>query len=362
MKIASGKKSDISGLKALWKVGFGEEEAFLNFYFPDYFDYKNALFIESEQVYAASLVSEGHKIKIFDAETDLSYIMGVVTHPDFRKKGYSKKLMEKAVLTEYRKGIALSALIPAEEYLFDIYRKYGFTETLFASEKIEVKKEYMDNEAYEFDSFDIKAADSNLFDIFYDFYSAMYGRADISVIKSKEYFKFTILMFLNFEGEILTLRDNEGHFKACAFVHNKAGNAWIKEGLFLAENYRDRMIQLICDKYGAEEILVRSMPIVEDNIKPIGMARVLNAEKILKIIPIDIELSYNFKLTDPLILENNGVFSVRDGKVSKSYKSDCEIHLDINNFTELALRYQMDIEKYNLKNGAKSGFMNLMLN
>ena len=54
------------------------------------------------------------------------YVYGVCTHPDYRKKGLMKKMFQLAERLVEERNIDYLFLVPAEAYLFDIYRQIGF--------------------------------------------------------------------------------------------------------------------------------------------------------------------------------------------------------------------------------------------
>lgn len=76
------------------------------------------------------------------------YVYGVCTHPDYRNKGLMKKMLQFAEgLVEDRK-IEYLFLVPAEEYLFDVYSKSGFKDGICYREKTFYKENFSDTTSF----------------------------------------------------------------------------------------------------------------------------------------------------------------------------------------------------------------------
>jgi len=88
---------------------------------------------------------------------------------------------------------------------------------------------------------------------------------------------------------------------------------------------------------------------IDIKVKPFIMGRVINVEEYLNGLTIndDIEISANVFIEDKFIKENNGTFNIKikDKKVeAKKIKGECDLHLSINTFTQLAFSY-IDIKE-----------------
>ena len=76
-----------------------------------------------------------------------------------------------------------------------------------------------------------------------------------------------------------------------------------------------------------------------------GRDKCINVEEYLNGLTIndDIEISANVLIEEQkFIKENNGTFNIKikDKKVeAKKYKGECDLHLSINTFTQLAFSY-----------------------
>ena len=67
----------------------------------------------------------------FESELGRStYIYGVATAPEFRRRGLAGKLMREAMRLIGEQGDEAAFLIPSEEWLHGFYAKYGFEGTV----------------------------------------------------------------------------------------------------------------------------------------------------------------------------------------------------------------------------------------
>ena len=125
--IRSGKNNYKPYLKALWKLCFPKDsDSFVDFYFDKI--YKNEetfVYIENNRPVAALqiipyAIQTGHQIR------QGGYLSGIMTHPDYRKRGYMDKLLHTAFDEMAKKNYDYAFLIPQEKELAAMYAHYGF--------------------------------------------------------------------------------------------------------------------------------------------------------------------------------------------------------------------------------------------
>ena len=122
---------------ALWLMIFKDSQDFVDLFFSRVYKSENTLVVkasydsqtkdgEKERIIAA-LQMIPYQIKCGDNILPAAYICGVCTHPAERNKGIMKALMTEAMEVMRSRGYVVSLVIPAEPWLFDFYRKFGFT-------------------------------------------------------------------------------------------------------------------------------------------------------------------------------------------------------------------------------------------
>jgi predicted acetyltransferase len=116
-----------SSLLKLWKLCFPQDsDEFIGFYFDKV--YKNGeslLYLENEKP-VAFLQMIPYSLKIGKAIYTAGYLSGVMTHPDYRGKGYMGRLLNLAFEAMKEKGFDYTFLIPQEEWLIEVYKKFGY--------------------------------------------------------------------------------------------------------------------------------------------------------------------------------------------------------------------------------------------
>lgn len=116
------------GTEILWRACFPDTDEFIRLFFDEVYKEENALIIEKEGEIVSALHILPYTMILNGTEFPISYICGVGTRPDQRGNGLMSNLMQEAEEELKRRGIPLAVLIPAETWLFDIYRKYGYSE------------------------------------------------------------------------------------------------------------------------------------------------------------------------------------------------------------------------------------------
>ena len=122
-------KEDLQRLKVIWKLCFGDEDRYIDFYFDnrDWETETAVLLIDNQIVSMMAMIPvdiAGQSACKFNA----SMIYAVATHPDFQKQGLADRLMEYCNHYLLAKQISLTMLVPADNDLFRYYRKRGYKE------------------------------------------------------------------------------------------------------------------------------------------------------------------------------------------------------------------------------------------
>lgn len=124
-------ESDVIRLKEIWKLCFGDPDAFIDFYFAERFKAEHTSVYLQDEVIAAMLtmipvqwvggVEEEKRIKG-------SMLYAIATHPDYQHQGIARSLMNWALSYLRDHQVDLCVLVPAEAHLFSFYVKQGYQE------------------------------------------------------------------------------------------------------------------------------------------------------------------------------------------------------------------------------------------
>ena len=93
--ITKATKEQATEVKNLWKVCFPQEdEGYIDYYFKNLFVPENCfVYVEDGHVVSA-IIRAPHAMMFNDKVLRTSMILGVGTLPEYRKRGYMKRLME----------------------------------------------------------------------------------------------------------------------------------------------------------------------------------------------------------------------------------------------------------------------------
>ena len=116
----------LPAMMRLWQDTFGDSDAFVRLFFTRVYRPQNALTLRRDGRLAAMLHIVPYALRIGHRTLPTAYICGVSTRPEARGQGLMTALMHRALRTMRRRGFALTTLIPAEPWLFDVYARSGY--------------------------------------------------------------------------------------------------------------------------------------------------------------------------------------------------------------------------------------------
>ena len=135
MTIRYAQAGDSPAVMALWEACFPGEDLFTAYFFKALYDPSHALLCEAGHGHGqaqdhgqvvAMLHMMPYTFTWLGRDMPLSYIYGVGTHPDFRRRGLAGDLLDQALFEMHLRGVAFAALIPQQQWLFAYYRSFGF--------------------------------------------------------------------------------------------------------------------------------------------------------------------------------------------------------------------------------------------
>ncbi len=112
----------------LWRCCFDDGEDFVGRFFSRVYREENARTLEEDGQVVCAMHVLPYVMNYHGEAVPAAYFYGICTHPAYRRRGYMRLLLEQSLLRLEEEGCGLAFLIPADEYLFDCYRKSGFTE------------------------------------------------------------------------------------------------------------------------------------------------------------------------------------------------------------------------------------------
>ncbi|MCT4593757.1 MAG: GNAT family N-acetyltransferase [Anaeromicrobium sp.] len=122
MKVTLLKEEDKKRAKILWGYAFERDEPFYSWYFDNVYDENNCVGIYDDEL-VSYLQLNPYNIKLNNNIFPTSYVVGVISAPEYRNKGAMKKLLPKALEEMNNKGHWISILMPFDT---NFYSPYGW--------------------------------------------------------------------------------------------------------------------------------------------------------------------------------------------------------------------------------------------
>lgn len=116
---------DIQALKRGWKVGFGDDDEFVDYFFANYDDETTRRVMRNAE---GEIVAQMHCF-VFDDEVCGAkgcYVYGVTTLPEWRGTGLARQMITEALAAMRADGVGYAVLIAQEEGLRKWYETLGF--------------------------------------------------------------------------------------------------------------------------------------------------------------------------------------------------------------------------------------------
>lgn len=119
-------------VRQMWKTVFQDADSYMDIYFREKYRNENTLVYFEGDKAVASLQMLPYQFTFCDEEIPITYLSGVCTLPEARKKGYMRELLIRCMEVLRERVIPLAVLVPQEEWLLAFYQKFGFAQTFDA--------------------------------------------------------------------------------------------------------------------------------------------------------------------------------------------------------------------------------------
>lgn len=230
-------------IQALWKRCFPEDtDSFIDFYFDEiYKNNETLVYLEKDQPVAA-LQMIPYTIQTGAALHSAGYLSGIMTHPDYRNKGYMAQLLYQSFDEMAKKGYAYTFLIPQNEWLQGVYAKYGF-QPVAQTQSTRYGMQDAASTLYP-TPYHLYAASCHLYPI----YSCLLREKEPVVLKTERQFQQILLDFFDEKGVLFA---NE---QGMAFTLKESGKILFKEFFYQNETVQAAFLQEIRRYYGMNTV------------------------------------------------------------------------------------------------------------
>jgi GNAT superfamily N-acetyltransferase len=311
---------NINELKELWRISFDVSEQYTDFYFSRRYRPENTRACSADGKIVSAAQFFPYNISCGKSLLKGVYILGVCTHPSYRHRGFAARIIKSILKEQAANGAELAFLIPSTRDLFGVYEKFGFGELFMVYEGS--VESVASPGGYEI----INPAPDELF----GFYSRIYAALPSAVLKTKDDFSFAFQDMIMSGGRI-DVCGVDGEIRGFAATEG----CIVKELLCLDEAARDTLLSRLLADIGGGLTVLSPDPQPGAVKKPLGMARVLRPGAFLaKTVK---EQRPPIYLTDGLYPQNNGIYSIHNGRVEFSPGQKPDAAVDISTLPAYAM-------------------------
>lgn len=136
-EIRLARKGETAQQKEIWKLCFGDPESYIDFYFTNRYKEDDTVVLLHDGEIAAMLTMIPVRT-VFPNDRSLNTAMfyAIATHPKFQNRGFATQLMDYSNQLLRARKEELSVLVPANNQLFEYYRKQGYQDGLYIRETL----------------------------------------------------------------------------------------------------------------------------------------------------------------------------------------------------------------------------------
>ena len=290
--------------RPLWERVFDEDTTeFLDYYYTSKTEDNEIYVIEKDGEIHSMLHLNSYVLQIGKKEEGSRYIVGVATDRMYRGQGQMTELLRKAVRDMYTKKLPFTFLMPADE---KIYYPHDFR-FVYAAEQWEA---FMANG-------EVPSLDAIL-------HSGNGKRILLRPALASDCKKIAAFAehILEEKYQIYVKRDWLYYETLLREQKSQKGGILLAEtddeikGILVFDEEKDFSVREPLVEPGYEDIFEKGGLILkkQEKKKPMIMARILHVESLLSCMACDEDTEFQFILVDPVIRENNKIFSIKGNK------------------------------------------------
>lgn len=309
------EKEECLEAESLWRQTFPEDsEAFTDYYFACKAPNNRGLVLKDGQGVRAMLYLTPESVELSGRPAKSAYIVGVATAQEYRHRGYMAFLLKKAMGLMYEERMPFAFLMPASP---DIYTPFGFTwiyeRPLWEAKSLQKEKliPMTADRAGEMAAF-----------------AAGFLKAEKSV-----YIRRDSSYYIQQEKELAAQN-------GCIYGYMDDENRLAGLCAYIEEDGQPEILEVLAQEETEAEFVER-----RKEKKPVIMARIIHAEKMLACLKSHGTEPFVLELKDPDIAENNGRYLCEPKAggmkvIRLTEKRTADVRMDIAQLTAVLFGYE----------------------
>lgn len=259
----------------LWKSAYPtKSKAYLSYYFKNVFDEGKCLYLPQDDRIIASLQMNEHVASFKGRKLKSTYILGVATLPDYRRRGHMHYLMNSA-LDEISHNHLLTFI---EAFNPKLYEPFGF-ETVYEAKTYTINTHYFDKVSPSGVSHHITARELE------EVYQKYSRHFDCCYVRDVHYYDLFLKRSVLDHGNICVYRNKDHEVCGYAVYRENSVEVKVSEIVYLDSVALMKLLRFISDGYpdisvtvSQSEKLERLFPLTIPKKSAMTMARINNYE------------------------------------------------------------------------------------
>lgn len=318
-----------TGIKRIWQERFNDSGQWMDMVFSRIYRPEDAFVLESDNEIVSSLLLRPLEYMHLGRQLQTSYLYGAATLKRRQGHGFMSRLICSTLKASFSRGDAVMFLRPSRKWLYRFYSRFGFSaDVLVDRQRYTAAHRFMSRP-------EMFSVETTVYDI--DRLSADYTRLaslrPSTSLHSPADFK-TILIDNSIDNGVkAVVTDADGETAAIAFaLRSPMGHVHVTDLTASSEEAAEEALASIKSQLPDMMFIIDAYPLRAGiDLTPRAMARIIDAEAFLAVIAAaDPSLKYKIKLSDPIIKENNALFTISAGKVSRMPLSESNSHVSLH--------------------------------
>lgn len=285
--IRDAQKQDKADIYELWKHTYpNKAQSYLQFYFQYLFDQGTCVVCEQDHRIIASIHMEKQVIAFSGKKLEASYLLGVATFVDYRRRGHMRELMQ-SVLDEASHNHLITFI---EAFNPKLYEPFGF-EVVYYHKHYYIQRKHLDHipsvngVSHSFTAQDLL-----------DTYEAFTKHFDGYCVRNIAYYENFMRKGLLENRNICVYRDENHLVKGYAYYSKKDKECKIHEIIYVESIGLMKMLKYICGNHeeihlelSQAESLEKIIPMAIPKKQPFLMARIHDLDIFNKLYNTDVK-------------------------------------------------------------------------
>ena len=124
-------EADFPEIAKIWRMAFLDSDEYIGNFLKMMYDPGNAIVTRKNGRVVSMLFLLDSQLIIKGIPYSTRYVYAAATHPDYQNEGYMTETLTRAIEVSKDANIDFLVLVPAEEWLFDYYGKFGFKTSFY---------------------------------------------------------------------------------------------------------------------------------------------------------------------------------------------------------------------------------------